>query len=316
VERERFYSPKASMLVNGYSSIHKEFEELLTSQTGFQSGVVVGSGFLANLGLIEALLRKGDTLFMDREYHSSGVVATRLHDKSQITFFEHNSPEDLIRKLEESKSGGKIIAVEGIYSMEGTLLKREFFEIADRYEAILIVDEAHSVGVVGNRLQGVFDLYNIQPKENHIKMGTLGKALGSYGSYILGSETVVDFLINRSKPIIYSTAPSLFDIAFGSQAVYAIEEDREKFKREIKELQVVAENSLQKEFSSLIFPIELSSSDEVITAKKYLQKRGYLVGGIRPPTVKKPILRVIGRVGGSSDDFRELLEIIERREWF
>jgi 8-amino-7-oxononanoate synthase len=316
VEREQFHSPRASMLVNGYSSIHREFEELLLSLTGFQSGVAVGSGFLANFGLIEALVRKGDTLFIDKEYHSSGVVATRLHDKSQIVYFDHNSPEDLIRKLEASGSGGKIIAVEGIYSMEGSLLKREFFDIADRYEALLIVDEAHSVGVVGNRLQGVFDLYDIQPKENHIKMGTLGKALGSYGSYILGSETVIEFLINRSKPIIYSTAPSLFDIALGSEGVRAVEKDREKYKREIAEFKNIGKEIFQRDFQSLIFPIELSSSDEVVTAKKYLQKRGYLVGGIRPPTVSRPILRVIGRVGGRSDKFRELLEIIERREWF
>ncbi len=206
-------SPKASMLVNGYHEIHQRFENFIAKLNGFESGLVVGSGFLANISLIEALVRKRDVLFIDEEYHASGILATRLLNSSQVVLFDHNSSDDLEAKLKSVRADRKIVAIEGVYSMSGDIPKREFFSLADRYNALLIVDEAHSSGVIGKNLLGIFDYYNITPRDNHIKMGTLGKAYGSYGAYILASDKIISFLENRAKPIIYSTAPSIFDTA-------------------------------------------------------------------------------------------------------
>ncbi|MEA3228878.1 MAG: pyridoxal phosphate-dependent aminotransferase family protein, partial [Campylobacterota bacterium] len=154
------HSPKASLLVNGYHQIHKDFEQKLCEVNGFEDGVVVGSGFSANIAMIEALVRATDTLFMDEKYHASGVLASNLNN-IDVIYFKHNNMKELQELLENSKAKRNIVAVEGIYSMDGDLCDKEVFEICDSFNAILIVDEAHSSGVIGNHLMGIFDHYNI-----------------------------------------------------------------------------------------------------------------------------------------------------------
>jgi len=202
------HSPKASLLVNGYHQVHRDFEEALCEANGFEDAVIVGSGFNANIALIESLVRKGDTLFMDERYHASGVLASNLNGMS-VVYFKHNDMAELKELLKQSQAKRKIVAVEGIYSMDGDLVPKEVFEICKRDDTLLIVDEAHSSGVIGSNLMGIFDYYNIEVKSNHIKMGTLGKAYGSFGAYILASAHIIAYLINRAKPIIYATPLSL-----------------------------------------------------------------------------------------------------------
>src|SRR5574344_1770761 len=147
VYKNHYFSPKASMLVNGYSKIHKKFEDKLCSTNGFESAITVGSGFLANISMIEALVRKNDTLFIDEEYHASGILATKLLKPEQVVVFNHNDYLDLEKKILDNKRAGRtIIAIEGIYSMGGDLAPFEIFEIATKYKSLLIVDEAHSSG--------------------------------------------------------------------------------------------------------------------------------------------------------------------------
>jgi len=145
------HSSKASMLVNGYHQVHKDFEDALCEANGFEAGVILGSGFNANIALIESLVRKGDELFMDELYHASGVLASNI-EGINVKFFKHNDMDELSTLLKNSKATRKIVAVEGIYSMDGDLCKKEVFEICDRLDALLIVDEAHSSGVVGDNL--------------------------------------------------------------------------------------------------------------------------------------------------------------------
>ena len=118
------HSPKASLLVNGYHQIHKDFEDALCRANNFEDAVILGSGFAANIAMIEALVRKGDTLFMDEKYHASGILATKL-EHINVIFFKHNDMKELKSLLESSKSKRNIVAVEGIYSMDGDLLKKE-----------------------------------------------------------------------------------------------------------------------------------------------------------------------------------------------
>ncbi len=289
------YAAKASMLVNGYHQIHADFEKALCEANGFEAGLLLGSGFNANIALIESLVRKGDALFMDEKYHASGILATKLTD-GKVTFFSHNDPHDLQEKLERSKAKRNIIAVEGIYSMDGDILPREIIELADRYGALLIIDEAHSSGVVGKRLMGVFDLYDIKIGVNHIKMGTLGKAYGSFGAYILASEHIVDYLINRAKPIIYATAPSLFDTLLGHQALLHIQQNRESLKQAIVQRQAIVKETLGLDIPGLIVPVVIDDNVRVIEIRDQLLKEGMLVGAIRQPTVPKAIIRLIARV--------------------
>lgn len=302
-------SSKASLLVNGYHLIHKNFEDALCEVNGFESAVVVGSGFNANIALIESLVRKGDMLFMDELYHASGVLATDLEDVN-VTFFKHNDMAELEALLKNSTAKRNIVAVEGIYSMDGDLCPQEVFSLCDQYNAILIVDEAHSSGVVGENLMGVYDLYEIEIKPNHIKMGTLGKAYGSFGAYILSSKHINEYLINRAKPLIYATSLSLYDTLLGHKALQYIIENKEFLKIEIQKRQAIVKEELSLDIDGLIVPIIIGDNRKVIEIKNKLLTKGYSIGGIRQPTVKSAILRVIARLGESSEDFRRVCAMI------
>ncbi len=307
---QNYYSPKASVLVNGYSQLHKEFEENLAKVNGFESAISVGSGFLANIAMIEALMRKGDVLLMDSEYHASGILATKLTN-AKVIYFNHNDEIHLKKLLSEIKANRIFIAIEGIYSMGGDLAKKEIFDLANEFNAILIVDEAHSSGVIGDKLLGIFDYFNIKPQSNHIKMGTLGKAYGSYGAYILANDEVITFLQNRAKPIIYSTALSLFDVALANEALNKILTQSEKLKSKIQKRQNLAKKILNIKIDGLILKIEIGDNQEVIKLQSKLLKEGFLVGAIRPPTVNRAILRVILRVSNSLKNTKSLLSILE-----
>ena len=303
-------SSKASMLVNGYHPIHSIFEKEMAELNGFAEGLVVGSGFLANLSLIEALVRKSDILFMDEEYHASGVMASGLIG-SRVVIFKHNDVDDLRQKLELHPAKRQIVSVEGIYSMSGDLCSRDIFDLVEQKEAMLIVDEAHSAGVIGKRLLGIFEHYNIPINKRHIKMGTLGKAYGSYGAYILASKVVISFLENRAKPIIYSTAPSVFDTALALVNIEYIQKKAKKFRKAIKERQELVESLMGVECESLILPIEVKSNDFAMFMQDGLMEQGYLVGAIRQPTVSKPIMRVILNLEVSTIKLRHVLVLIK-----
>lgn len=311
VLEKKYRSPKASMLVNGYSSIHKEFEDRLCEVNGFEAGIVLGSGFLANISLIESLVRKKDLIFIDEEYHASGILASKLV-QGEVVFFKHNCIKDLEKKINiHNISGRIIIAIEGVYSMGGDIAPKEFNDIASKYNGILLVDEAHSSGVIGDNLQGWFDYYNIKPCLNHIKMGTLGKAYGSYGSYILASEHIITYLINRAKPIIYSTAPSLFDIALGHVGLEYIISHKEVLSKNIKDNQRIVKNELGIKTDSLIVPIILDDNKRVLEIQKVLKQKGYLVGAIRQPTVKKAIIRMIIKLDVEPKNIKEVCATIK-----
>jgi len=306
------HAPKASMLVNGYHPIHKRFEETLAGLNGFEDGMIVGSGFLANMALIEALVRKKDRLFIDEEYHASGMMATGLLGE-RVVKFRHNDPDDLKKKLSAFSGGRKIIAVEGVYSMSGGLCEREIFEIADEHEALMIVDEAHSSGVIGEHLLGIFEYYNITPHERHIKMGTLGKAYGSYGAYILGSSHILSFLVNRGKPIIYSTAPSVIDTTLALVNIEHVAEHSKKYRKRIQKRHNIIKKELDIEMKSLILPLEMPSNEATMVKQKELIAKKNLVGAIRQPTVNKPILRIIPRLGSSKKQLLTLCQNLNNR---
>jgi len=309
VQMFKTHAPKASQVVNGYHQIHKDFEEFLCRQNGFESAILAGSGFLANMALIEALPRKGDILILDEEYHASGILASKLVDTKVVTF-THNSPVKLEEILKNSKYKRAIIAVEGIYSMSGNLLKKEIFDVVDKYEnTLLIVDEAHSSGVVGKKLLGVFELFGITPKPKHIKMGTLGKAYGSYGAYILASKHIVEFLQNRAKSLVYATAPSLVDIELAHQGMLYMMKHRDSLHVEIKKRQDLIKKYFNVDMQGLIFAYEMESSEAVLQMQDKLKNRGFLVGAIRPPTVEKPILRIIPRVDVDIEDLKRLFDV-------
>ncbi len=305
------HAPKASMLVNGYHQIHKDFEDALCQANGFEAGIVLGSGFNANIALIESLVRKGDRLFIDELYHASGVLASHIGEMD-VVVFRHNDMEHLEELLKRSDAKRSLIAVEGIYSMDGDLCAKEVFGLADRYEALLLVDEAHSSGVVGKNLMGVFEHYGIQIKENYIKMGTLGKAYGSFGAFILSSEHISEYLLNRAKPIIYATSLSLYDTLLAHKSLEYILSNAVMLKKEIFLRQQIVEQRLGIQIEGLIVPIVYGDNKKVIAIKNELLKEGFAIGAIRQPTVPKAIVRLIARLGESKEDLQNLCERVAK----
>jgi 8-amino-7-oxononanoate synthase len=293
------HGAKASMLVNGYNRYHQLLEEYLCEINDYEAGIVVGSGFLANMSVFEALARKGDLIVLDEEYHASGRVGVRLSNAT-VRFFKHNNLEDLIYTLKDSVYFNRVlVGIEGIYSMSGDIVKKEIVEYLSVKNVITVIDEAHSVGVVGDKLMGVVDLYKI-PTINTIKIGTLGKALGSYGAYILSNKEIISFLENRAKGIIYTTALSNFDTIYAYFALKHIENNLEFFKEEIyKRKQLINRDSL-----IYIQEVDTISQEDLI-------KKGFLVGYIRPPTTPKEIFRVVARVSEDISKLKEVIGILE-----
>ena len=312
--KQTIFSPKASVLVNGYSKIHQEFEKRLAKVNGFEKGITVGSGFLANISLIESMVRKKDILFIDEEYHASGILATKL-PQGEVIVFKHNDLSDLQEKINTYAINKKrvLIAIEGVYSMGGDIAPKEVYDIAKEYNALLIVDEAHSSGVIGENLLGWFDHFNLKIEKNHIKMGTLGKAYGSYGAYILASSHIIKFLENRAKPIIYSTALSLFDTIYGDENFKYIQKNKLSLKKKITKKQQLVKEYLDINPQSLIVPIVINDNKKVLQIQKYLLKKGFLIGAIRQPTVKKAILRVIIKLDIPNKSLIKLLQLIKEQ---
>ncbi len=317
VKKEKSNSSKASIIVNGYSKIHKEFEDTLCKLNKFEAGIVVGNGFLANIALIESMVRKGDVLFIDEDYHASGILATKLV-QGQVVIFKHNDYADLKEKIKiyrntqlSGSNSRLIIAIEGVYSMGGDIAPKQFAKIAKENSAILIVDEAHSSGVIGPNLLGWFDYWNIKPKNNHIKMGTLGKAYGSFGAYILASEHIISYLENRAKPIIYSTAPSLFDIALSLENLIYLIENKINITKQIKQYQKLIYKLIKIKTKSLIVPIVINDNKRVIEIQKKLLDSGYIVGAIRQPTVKKAIIRLILKLDITTKEINNVCKMIK-----
>ncbi len=313
VQKHSTNSSKSSLLVNGYHKIHQKFEKKLCKLNNFESGLVVGSGFLANIALIESMVRKGDILFIDEDYHASGILATKLA-QGNIVFFKHNDYDDLANKIKiHNAKNRSIIAIEGVYSMGGDIAPKEFYKIANKNNAILIVDEAHSSGVIGDNLLGWYDYWNIKIKPNHIKMGTLGKAYGSYGAYILASQHIIQFLENRAKAIIYTTAPSLFDIALGYENLKYIIKNKTEIKKNIKQYQELIYETFKLDIKSLIVPLVINDNKKVLTIQEDILNEGYCIGAIRQPTVAKAIIRLILKLDVEKKDLKKLCKLIKNK---
>lgn len=330
------FAPRASMLVNGYSALHKRLETRLCEINGFESGILVGSGFLGNLALFESLIRKNDVIFIDEKYHASGLLAAKL--LKNVVFFKHNDSRDLAQKIaawdsrESSKTresanlesanpkanskSRKIIAIEGIYSMDGDIASADFAKIACESNALLIVDEAHSSGVLGRNLNGYFDFHNIKITPNFIKLGTFSKAYGAYGAYILASAHIIDFLQTRAKPIIYSTALSAFDTALALVNLEFIHKNRAKLRRKIEARKAIISRILGVKLDSQIFCIQFHEQEKMLDFARTLKKRKILVGAIRAPSVESPILRIILSLKNSKKDIFKLCDFLQKSNIF
>lgn len=304
-----YHSPIASMAVNGYHPIHSKFEEFLKSYFAFSSATLFGSGFLANVALFETLVRKGDVIFIDELYHASGQLPARLLG-NQAIFFSHNNPQDLREKIIKTPIKGRVlIAIEGIYSMDGDISDIEFSSIAKEFGALLIVDEAHSSGVLGENLKGYFDYHNLPIQDYYIKMGTLSKAYGSYGAFVLAEKNITDFLFTKAKTSIYTTAPSLFDVALAHCNLQYVQNHTQTIKQKLQAQKNAISPILHTQSQLGIIPF--NSQERMLEIAKVLKQNNFLVGSIRKPTSQTPRLRISLNIKNSKTQTQKLCKILK-----
>jgi len=282
----------ASHLVIGHQSVHHQLENALAEFTGRDRAVLFSSGYMANLGTINALVGKGDGVFLDRLAHASLLDGGRI-SQAEFHRFEHNDIADLESQLVGARSlDSKLVAVDGLYSMDGdTAPINDLAAVAKRNNAWLMVDDAHGFGVLGDTGRGTLEQCQVLSQDDvPILMGTLSKGLGGYGAFVAGSEHLIEWLIQRARNYIFTTAlpPAVAAASLAALTLVTAEPERrddlnkriQQFRQGAFERGLVVSNS-----NTAIQPIILGDEAHTLTVAEQLADLGLLVGAIRPPTV-------------------------------
>jgi len=287
----------ASPLVSGYHPVQKQLEEELSRIKETESCIVIGSGYLANTGLIQAVATEGSVVFSDQLNHASLIDGIRL-SKAKKEIYRHldmNHLEDCLKKHMDTTL--KFIITDGVFSMEGDIAPlNEIKYLADRYGAVVIIDDAHSTGILGGGKGSLFH-FGLEPDENIIQMGTLSKAVGSYGAFICGSKTLIEFLINRMRTQIFSTALSPVQnfISLSNLRVMMEENFRRKKVMGLSEklFKKAKEEGIELGYRGTpILTFITASEEKALYIRDKLLENGLFVQAIRPPTVPEGTARL------------------------
>ncbi|MBK8094324.1 MAG: 8-amino-7-oxononanoate synthase [Verrucomicrobiaceae bacterium] len=282
----------ASRLVCGTQRAHTELEEALAAFKGTQAALSFSSGYAVALGVIPALLSRGDTIILDKLCHASLVDAARLSGAT-IRVFPHNHVEKLARLL-ATASGRVLIVTESIFSMDGDAAAlREIIELKEQHGAWLLLDEAHAVGVLGPQGRGLAAQLGLEGRVE-LHMGTLSKALGLSGGYLAASRVVIDLLINRARSFIYSTAPPPFLAHAAARMLAHVASDdgdarRQKLQNHVSSLQTAISAPAR---PAAILPLILGAESLALKSSAALLAAGFLVPAIRFPTVARGSARL------------------------
>jgi len=282
-------SAAASPLVCGHMQPHAELEETIARFKGTAAALVVGSGFLANLALLTTLVGDGDRILCDRLNHASIIDGGRL-SRARLRVYPHRDLDRLEHLLRQPHSGHTLVITDGVFSMDGDLAPLDAIcDLADRYGATVVVDDAHATGVIGDGGRGSLSHFHLAP-ERAITMGTLGKAVAGYGAFIAGPEAAIDLLIHRARPLIYSTALPPAVVAVATEAIRLVEADPARVTR-------LAERAtyLRQELTALgvavpddptpIVPLVVGEAAAAVHLSEQLLEASVWVPAIRPPTV-------------------------------
>jgi len=316
----------ASRLISGTQSPHLRLERALAKWKGTEAALCFGSGYAAALGTIPALARKGDVILLDKLCHASLIDGAKLSG-AILRVFPHNHLGKLESHLQWSqrKHAGKriLIVTESVFSMDGDNAPlRELIELRKRFGALLLLDEAHAVGVIGPNGRGLAAAGNLDDDVD-VQMGTLSKAFGASGGYVCGSRNLIEWLINRARSFIYSTAPPPGIAAAALAAIDFLsssegEERRLLLWQKIRlmhELLPVSDlNRKSNAASSAILPWIVGDEQAALDLASALQSEGFLVPAIRYPTVAKGSarLRITVTASHEEDQIRALCEAIQR----
>jgi len=288
----------ASRLVTGTLPIHDELEQALARHKGYPSALLFGSGFLANLGVVSSLVGRNDVILADRLTHASLIDAIRLSG-AELIRYHHNDMEDLTSRLKnlQGHKGKKLIITESVFSMDGDVAPLpELVFLAQEHHAMLMVDEAHATGIFGPTGCGLVASQHLQEGVT-IVMSTLSKALGGYGGSIACSPLMREWLINKARSFIYTTAPPPGICGAGLAALKLLEDEPDLGNTLLERArgfrQLLHEYGFDTGAStSQIVPVIVGENEAAMRLAGQLQQHGILVAAIRPPTVPQGTARL------------------------
>lgn len=296
-----------SRLTTGASFEARELEENLSKFKTTESTLIFNTGYMANLGIIYTLTKENDIIFSDQLNHASIIDGTRI-SKAKVRVYKHKDAKDLenliqteIKELKEKNinSSNFFIVTDGVFSMDGDIAPLpELVEIANKYNCCLIIDDAHATGVIGKTGKGTVEYYKdktgIDLTESvDLQIGTLSKALASEGGFVCGKQAYIDYLINKSRPFIFSTALSPSTIASANAALNLLKKNSNEYLTKLKNNTKLMRNLLKEgglnviDGETPIIPIIIGPADLTNKFSKELEKEGILVSAIRPPSVPK-----------------------------
>lgn len=307
----------ASHLVCGHSAAHHELEEALAAWTGRERALLFSTGYMANMGVIDALVGKDDVIYEDSLNHASLLDGARLSGARRVRY-AHADLDDLRSRLAPEPVGRELIVTDGLFSMDGDVAPLPALaRLARERGAWLLVDDAHGIGVLGARGAGSLELAGLGQEQVPVLVGTLGKALGTFGAFVAGSATLIDYLIQKARTFVYTTAlpPALAAATRASLAVVRTEPWRRehlrglvrRFRSGVEALGLPLLPS-----ASPIQPLLVGDAEAALALSQALERKGCLVTAIRPPTVPRGTarLRVTFSAAHSVEQVDRLLEAL------
>jgi 8-amino-7-oxononanoate synthase len=317
---ERYsFGAGASRLISGTSPLHQALEDSIACFKGTEAAIVFNSGYSANTGIIPAIAGTGDVILSDSLNHASIIDGCRL-SKAEVLVYRHKDVgqvETLLQKYLNARR--KLIVTDGVFSMDGDIAPlRDLVSLSEKYDAILMVDDAHGTGVLGKTGRGTVEHLGLSGRVP-IQMGTLGKAFGSFGAYAAGSNDLINMLINNARSYIYSTALPPSVCAASLAAIAVVEQDperrdrlwknRSRFVNGLKSIGISTGNS-----ETPIIPIVIGDSGRALKAAERLFECGIYASAIRPPTVPVNAARIRTTVTAAhtEDDIDSALGIFRK----
>lgn len=277
-------------LTTGNYQIHQQLEIAIATWQEYESALVFSSGYLANLGAISSFAQAGDVIFSDSLNHASIIDGCRL-SRAETIIYQHVDMSDLETKLNLwTGNGKKLIVTDGVFSMDGEIAPLpQIVELADKYDAHILVDDAHGSGVLGEKGQGVVGHYKLQGKVDFV-VGTLSKAVGAEGGFVAGSSRVIDYLTHFARSFIFQTALSPAAVAGAMEGIRIIQEDSLPRKQLIENVEWFAKELKSLGFNvtcehTAIISIQIGDSKLASLFSRRLYESGFYIPAIRPPTV-------------------------------
>jgi 8-amino-7-oxononanoate synthase len=306
----------ASHLVSGHMAPHHALEQALARFVNKPAALLFSTGYLANLAVVQALLGRHDTVYADKLNHAS-LNDAMLLSRARVQRYRHNDPAHLAQLLKQNVSGRKLIITDAIFSMDGDLAPLpELLALCDRYDAWLLVDDAHGVGVLGEQGRGALSHFKLH-SPRIIYMATLGKAAGVSGAFVAAEQIVVDTLVQHARSYIYTTAspPAL---ACASLAALQLMEKEDWRRAQLQHLIAQLRSGLAGlkwrllESSTPIQPLLIGANEQALAISTGLRARGIWVPAIRPPTVPRGTarLRISLSAAHSAADVAQLIDAV------